>query len=209
MGKKLDGPRSDSLVNEWMTYEGLEEVKEWAAIGFTNKDMADKMGVTLAGFHKWLKQYPELKQAISEGKAKINSRVENALLKAALGYRTRESRITTIMRFGKVVETQKETIDKDQPPNITAAQTWLYNRMPDTWKHHTRREAGILDGIEEDASIHITVERAKAKEIEEESGWDTEVNETVSLSKAEATEPPPEVQDPDYWPDDWDDEEGE
>ena len=91
-----------------------------------------------------------------------------------------------------VVETIKETTDREQPPNVSAAQCWLYNRLPKKWKNMNSR-SNILEDMDEDTSIQVTVTRASKNpsqaqytsptESNEEvdSDWVDEVNESIEI----------------------------
>lgn len=214
----------DSLVDTWIEEDRLLLLECWARDGYTMQDIANRIGISISALKKWRKQYPEIQEAISKGKEIIDYKVENALLKSALGYRTKEVKVTTIMRYGKVVETQKEVTEKDQTPNVTACQVWLYNRKPDAWK---RNRDNLIELDEEDTTIQVTVVRqGKDNKEEEDQEWQDEVNTKIEISKnpneesgkkkkkevkkskekASKVAPKKESDDLDYWPDDWEDE---
>lgn len=214
----------DSLVDTWIEEDRLLLLECWARDGYTMQDIANRIGISISALKKWRKQYPEIQEAISKGKEITDYKVENALLKSALGYRTKEVKVTTIMRYGKVVETQKEVTEKDQTPNVTACQVWLYNRKPDVWK---RNRDNLIELDEEDTTIQVTVVRqGKDNKEEEDKEWQDEVNTKIEISKntneesgknkkketkkskekASKVAPKKESDDLDYWPDDWEDE---
>lgn len=181
--------KPNMLVDEWLTADGLILLEAWARDGWTVADIATRIGVTTQQFNVWMGKYPEIKQAVRAGRELVDYKVENALLKAALGYKTREVRIRATIRNGKVIAEEKETIDKEFAPNVSACQTWLYNRKPDKWKSNTQRN-GLLDNIDEDTSITITVERASANEAAEalpsnadepDTDWQNDVNKSVTV----------------------------
>lgn len=175
-----------SMVEDWLEADGLILMESWARDGYTVQDIATRIGITQEALRGWMRKYPEIKQAINNGRELVDYKVENALLKAALGYKTKEVRVCTIIRNGKMMETQKETIEREQAPNVSACQVWLYNRMPKKWKNMNAR-ANILDEMDEDTSIHITVERASAKQVDqsaEDKEWQDEINKSVSIRKA-------------------------
>ena len=263
-----------AVVDEWLEADGLMLIESWARDGYTVQDIATRIGVVQQTLRAWMNKYPEIKQAVNNGRELVDYKVENALLKAALGYKTKEVRVATIIRNGKTIETQKETIEREQAPNVSACQAWLYNRKPKVWKNMNSR-ANILDDIGEETSIHITVERATAPEgknnesavgsssfEEVDTDWQNDVNKEVVVrgmtqeEKAEArrkqqqakreqeeqekfllgdksaavkngskkqskrafnasvkggakdTKCAHDTDDPDYWPDDWEDDDG-
>ena len=87
-------------------------IKCWYRDGYSFQEMADKIGVSLKVFKEARNEFEEFDQALIESKECIDYKVENALLKSALGFTTKEVKVTTLMRYGKVVETQKEVLEK-------------------------------------------------------------------------------------------------
>lgn len=178
-----------NVVDDWLEADGLILLESWARDGYTIQDIATRVGVSQQRFRVWMNKYPEIKKAVNNGRELVDYKVENALLKAALGYKTKEVRVATIIRNGKTIETQKETVEKEQAPNVSACQCWLYNRMPKKWKNMNSR-ANILDEIDEDTSIHITVERsgmssqsngANTSDDEVDEQWQDEVNKSITV----------------------------
>lgn len=211
----------------WSSDDGLVLIEGWARDGYTLKDIANRIGVSYQQFCRWRKKYPELDKALKSGREIVDYKVENALLKSALGYQTREVKITTVMRKGHVVETVKETTDKEQAPNVYAIQCWLFNRLPDKWK---RNRDNIIDLDGKDESIQVTVVRASNDETgqkESKSTLDENINRSVEIrpkteqeiqeekARAKAASEQRDTKvvfddddagDLDYWPDDWEDE---
>ena len=180
------------LPEEWLDEDHLMLLECWSRDGYTYIDIANKIGVGAATLAHWRKQFPEIQNAMSKGREIIDYKVENALLKSALGYKTKEVKVTTTMRYGKVVETIKEVTDKEQAPNVSAIQCWLYNRLPSKWKNMNSR-ANILDELanDEDTSIHIEVTRASKSQVNtegvnqsEDEEWQAEVNQGIAIRKA-------------------------
>ena len=225
-------------AEEWLEEDNLMLLECWARDGYTFQDIANKMGIANSTLTLWRRKHPDIERALSVGRELIDYKVENALLKAALGYRTKEVKVTTTIRYGKVVETVKETIDKEQAPNVSAAQCWLYNRLPKKWKNMNSRSNILEDLGDEDTSIQVTVTRASKNphaqstpptdhSNEVDSEWVDEINESIEIrqmteeeqkeakrakDKAKASESVAtkvvveQEDDPDYWPDDWEDE---
>lgn len=201
MGKQRKS-RIDQLFDEDM----LVLIEGLARDGYTNQDIARRIGVEPSVLYNAKRERPEINAAINRGKQLVDYKVENALLKSALGYRTKEVKVTTIMRYGKVVEEQKEVLEKDVAPNSISCQVWLYNRCPDKWK---RNRDKLLED-EEEATIQVTVKRATDDSEEENENW-SDVNKSVTVKnkKQSKDDNKKEVQDKDYWPEDWEDEEDE
>lgn len=229
-------PAPNSLATDWVEEDNLMLLECWTRDGYTLQDICNKIGIGMSTLTGWRKRYPEIDKALKAGREIVDYKVENALLKSALGYKTREVKVTTIMRHGKVIETQKEILDKEQAPNVSAIQCWLYNRLPKKWKNMNSR-TNILDDINEDTSIHVTVTRATkgesnntVTESEEDREWQEEVNSSIEIRNATEQEKKEserkrreekkesilnsttkiEIEDSDnldYWPDNWEDNE--
>lgn len=219
---KLNGKHSNMFADpeDWVTDDKLMLLECWARDGFTFKDIADRIGITDKQLGKWRREYPEITEALNNGREIIDYKVENSLLKAALGYRTKEVTVITTLRNGKTVENTIQTVTKDVPPNVNACQTWLYNRRPDKWRNMNGRNSLIDELSDKDSSISITVTRAskngdKDTVVEtEDKEWQDSVNTSVTLKKNEAEQRKTKQKDSktenhndlDYWPEDWEDE---
>lgn len=179
------------IAEEWLEEDNLMLLECWARDGYTYTDIANRIGIDLSTLRRWRVQYPEIEHALKQGREIIDYKVENALLKSALGYKTKEVKVTTTIRYGKTIETVKEVTDKEQAPNVSAIQCWLYNRLPDKWKKNRDQ---LIELDEEDTKIQVTVTRASAgqttkvqhtngeDEIDEE--WQDEVNQSIEIRSA-------------------------
>ena len=230
--------KNQCQATDWLEEDNLMLLECWTRDGYTFEDIANRIGISYSALRKWRKDYPEIDKALKAGREIVDYKVENALLKSALGYKTKEVKVTTTMRHGKVVETIKEVTDKEQAPNVSAAQCWLYNRLPKKWKNMNSR-ANILEDMDEDTSIQVIVTRATKDNMTQtqvdnsvDTEWQDEVNSSIEIrksteeeiaaaekAKAKAKkETDSKVQtkveneaedDLDYWPEDWEDEEWE
>lgn len=229
--------KNQCIATDWLEEDNLMLLECWARDGYTFEDIANKIGISYSTLRKWREKYPEIDNALKTGREIIDYKVENALLKSALGYKTKEVKVTTTMRYGKVVETIKEVTDKEQAPNVSAIQCWLYNRTPKKWKNMNSR-ANIFDEVDEDTSIQVIVTRASNNNTSKTTDtsdsdneeWEDEINSSIQIRKSTdeekeaakkekanakkqsqqnvATKVETEAEDDlDYWPDDWEDDE--
>lgn len=229
--------KNECIATEWLEKDNLMLIECWARDGYTFQDIANRIGIAVSTLRGWRAQYPEFNEALKRGREIIDYKVENALLKSALGYKTKEVKVTTTMRYGKVVETVKEATDREQAPNVSAIQCWLYNRLPNKWK---KNRDNLIELDEEDTKIQVTVTRASQSTkqnaqhddtVDEE--WQDEVNQSIEIrsmteeeqkeaakkraqAKSESSqklstkvESEANDEDLDYWPDDWEDEDEE
>ena len=218
-------------ATEWLEEDNLMLLECWARDGYTFRDISNKIGVGSNTLTTWRKKYPEINEALKKGREIIDYKVENALLKSALGYKTRDVKVITNMQNGRIISTTKEVIDREQQPNVYAIQCWLFNRLPSKWK---KNRDSILNMEEEDTTIQVTVTRAdksivkqKPDEVDEE--WQDIVNNEITINRKSKEEIKTQKasdskqndqltlqikndetkvvsDDLDAWPDDWDDE---
>ncbi|ASS66223.1 hypothetical protein [Paenibacillus sp. RUD330] len=102
-------------------------IEAWTRDGLTLEDVAGNLGIAVSTLCEYKNIHPELSEAIKNGREVIDAMVENALLKAALGYNYRDEEINKAT--GEIVELRKTA-----HPNTTALIFWLKNRKPKEWR---------------------------------------------------------------------------
>lgn len=220
------GKQNESKVDYWLTEDGLELIRSWSRDTFSKTEIAKRMNINVNTLVKWQKQYAEIDEAINTTRELVDYQVENALLKAALGYKTKEIKVTIGKKVvnGEMVEMLKETTTKEVPPNIKAAMFWLNNRKFDDWKMNRDK---IVEVDPDDSQVTITIQRGNKQKIdiydEDEEVTDDEkeveiydengdvINSSVTFTKEQLEESENDSDDSDdddsgEW-DDWDGEE--
>lgn len=93
--------------SEWDKHikDKLIEIEGWARDGYTDKMIAERLGIAEKTLYEYKNKYKQFGEALKKGKEKVDYAVENALLKEAL--------------IG----------------NVTAQIFWLKNRRRDKWKN--------------------------------------------------------------------------
>ena len=132
---------------EWLMDEGKVRLQGWARDGLSDEQLAEKMGVCPSTFYAWKNKYPEISEALREGKEVADRRVENAL------YNSCFDRKITIRRPFKVKEVyydngkrcERERVmygeeDVAIPANEKAIEFWLANRKPEKWSRKEKLE---------------------------------------------------------------------
>lgn len=110
--------------------ELCEIVKERAAEGATNKDLAKACGVNSpVTIYNWAKANPEFLNAIKEGKFAADDAVEVSLFQRATGFSHPETKF--FCHEGCIIT---EETTKHYPPDTAAAKFWLTNRRPEEWR---------------------------------------------------------------------------
>lgn len=161
----MAGRHSEAL--EWTTEDGLLRLKGWARDGLTDKDIAEKkIGVCERTFSRWKEKNESIVSALKEGRAPVDTEIEDSMAKAARGYYVTEKKPikvkTTKKKDGmEITEEHVEVVEVERyvEPVVIAQIFWLKNRKPDYWKDKretTNTDAidkldRILDGIEANA----------------------------------------------------------
>ncbi|MCL2710914.1 MAG: hypothetical protein FWE95_08540 [Planctomycetaceae bacterium] len=146
-----------TIVQLWTAPEKLKQISEWAGNGYSDKDIAEKMGISVPTFRRYRLEAPEIDQAVQDGKNVVDHQVESALLKAALGFTTKEVKVVLVKGKEGNMKAVQETTTRYVPPNVLACQTWLFNRQREKWKRNRDNE---ITTDADDQSINITIKRA-------------------------------------------------
>ena len=183
------GKQKDSKVDFWLTEDGLILIKGWARTCTYKKEIAEKMGISDTCLNKWCETYPEIDEAVKQSREVVDFMVENSILKAALGYKTKEVKVTVgkVVKNGAEFELLKETVTREVPPNVNAGIFWLNNRKFDDWK---RNRDKVVEVDPDDQQVTITIQRGNKGRVEIEDD-DITVNGTeigVSVDRNEFDE---------------------
>lgn len=100
-------------------------VEKWARNGLTLDQIASNLGIAKSTLCEYMKVHSDLSDALKKGKEVIDTMVENALLKAAMGYDYEEDGIGKDGVY---------SLKKVAHPNTTALIFWLKNRAPKDWR---------------------------------------------------------------------------
>ena len=162
------GPMSASKAMLWMNPEALQQVSDWAR-DMPLQDVAKMMGINPNTLVRWKKKYPEFREALRIGMAQLDYKVENALLKRALGTRITETK--TIYGKNPVTGAKEivkmEVVEKEILPDPTSGVFWLNNRNRDKWLRN-RDSAIELDADQSKLVVNIV----QAKPSAEQQSWD-------------------------------------
>lgn len=204
------GVKNDSLVDQWLEDDNLMLIECWARDGCTMSDIANRIGISRSTLTTWRNKYKEIDKAIKTGKEIVDYKVENALLKSALGYTTKEIKVTLGKRIinGQTIQITKEVTTKEVAPNVSACMAWLCNRMPDKWKRN-RIEKEIIEDEEND--VQITILRGSKNELEDNVNSEIKIEKNVEEQQKTAETDKKgatlkQEDDLDYWPEDWEDD---
>lgn len=115
----------------WLSPDGITLISQWRREGVPLEEIAlSYIGVSEVTLWRWTKASQDLAVALQVSKDCTNSKVEQALLKRALGYEYDE--ITKELVEGEMRTTK--VIRKHVAPDVKACLSWLYSRRPDRWR---------------------------------------------------------------------------
>lgn len=131
--------------SKWETHvkDKLILVEGWARDGLTDEQIAKNLGINIATFYRYKNEYCEFCEALKRGKEVVDTEVENALLKRALGY-TYDEETYEELSDGT---SKSKVVTKHIPGDTTAQIFWLKNRKPGVWRDKTAVEhSGEIKG---------------------------------------------------------------
>lgn len=142
-----------SLIDEYLTEDGLLLLEGWARDGLTNEEIAANIGVTSKTLYEWISKKREIGDALKKGKAPVDIKVENQLLKSALGFKVTVKKAIKVKTkknkpgVGLIEEEHIEMVDEEQyiPPVPAAQFFWLKNRRPDKWREKQDINVNTID----------------------------------------------------------------
>ncbi len=113
-------PNTTPQLVRWMARSGLTEV-----------EIATELGINPSTLTRWKQRHPALVEALNESRNFVDSLVEDALLKRALGYEYEETKMVATQdgKTRRVEKTKKSVV-----PDVTAQIFWLKNRQPERWR---------------------------------------------------------------------------
>ena len=120
----------------WLTAEGLLQLEGWTRNGLTDEQIACNMGICRDTLNEWKKKYSVISDTLKINKEIVDTQVENALLKRALGYSFTETTKERKMNdaTGKYEMVTTKEVVKEVTPDTTAQIFWLKNRKPEEWR---------------------------------------------------------------------------
>ncbi len=131
-------------------------VKWMARAGLTDKEMAAQLQVSVTTFNSWKAQHPEFLESQKQSKDFVDSLVEDALLKRALGYEVEETEMSA-GTDGKSKRVKK--VRRHISPDVTACIFWLKNRRPGQFRDVHALEHGGPGG----GPILVTLEELQQR----------------------------------------------
>ena len=154
------GRYTRETIEEWTTPEKLILLTGWCMDGYTEEEIAKKMGISKTLLYNWKNKNVDIMNALKKGKEICDYEVEQNLYKATKDH---------------IVEVTKKQIVKDKdgekqfitvteqviPASTTAQLSWLNNRKREKWSNRQ-----VLDTPEERKPVDININVVDNTELE-------------------------------------------
>ena len=126
------------MKNKFYDESFPELAERYMRDGLTHAEIAAKLGIPLPMLYKRAEKFAEFAAALRLpcAGAALDDKVEQALLRRALGYRQDEVVCEDIIdrESGEVTrEVKRRTVSRQVPPDVRAAMVWLQQRRPQRW----------------------------------------------------------------------------
>lgn len=120
--------------------EYVEQVRKLAALGATDKELADFFNISEATLNNWKIAHPEFLESMRGGKDDFDSgRIKEALCKRALGFMRKVERVS---KDGIVMCLE------EVPPDTASIKFWLTNRQRHLWAERQEVEQVGVSTVE-------------------------------------------------------------
>lgn len=119
----------------WQQPDSLTLLRGWVRDGVSLREIARRMDIRPITLSLWRRRHPAIDRALQQTGELTDYQVEDALLKAALGYRCIEEKREQTDKGEKLVSTEK-----DVSPSVTAISLWLKRRRPQVWDEDSQEQ---------------------------------------------------------------------
>lgn len=120
----MSSKRRDVRYKDYITKQGLAKLRKLSSHGYTDRKIAEIIGIHYTTLSNWRKEHPVIDEALRNGRHEATIEVEDALFKAATGYEYEED---------GVVNGEVQRMVKYAKPDMKAALFWLKNRSEGHW----------------------------------------------------------------------------
>ena len=110
----------------------LDKIKEWYG-EMDEKQIAEKLGISIASWENYKNAYPELREVLKNGKQELISELKNSLKKKAKGFYYEETKTSIREEGGKQVKVVEKYKKYAQPD--TGAIHLLLKNLDDSWRN--------------------------------------------------------------------------
>lgn len=136
--------------NEKKIEDSLDRIESWVEDGLTDKEIAEKLGMSYSTFRRYKSENADLKSTIAQGKDKKNEKVEQSLYKLCNGYKYSEEiamkvKEEVLAEDGQTILVQErvevKAVKKYKAPDLAAQRYWLNNKKKAKWSDDPNKVA--------------------------------------------------------------------
>lgn len=149
----------EKRIDFWKSDEGLLLLEGWARDGLTDVQLCEKMNINVTTLWRWCNQEEKISNTIKHARLYVDYEVENAMFKAAMGYRYTEEQLT---KDGDVIE-----VERYMPPSIEAQKFILTNRKNQKWR--SKQDLNLNAQVEATVTSNNKLANALFSDDEEET----------------------------------------
>lgn len=154
----IDFPDGNKGIQErkafWLSPDGIELIAGWRREGLPLGVIAlEYIGCSESTLKRWARSKKDLADALLVSQAVTDTRVEQALLKRALGYDVIETKEELVEGVMRVTEKSKKHI----PPDVKACLSWLYSRRSDRWRAQQEPIDNMKDQVKTAKEILVAI----------------------------------------------------
>lgn len=123
--------------------DNLAVLTAWARAGFSDEEIAKKIGISRSTLADWKVKHEPISQALSQGKEFADMMVENSLFKMTQGFFVKVNKAFKVKRIeydqtGKKISEKEELEIAEETeyikPDVRAIMFYLENRKPEEWR---------------------------------------------------------------------------
>ena len=149
----------DKKYEAWLEAFGLEYLRCLSEDGFSEDEMAHRMGLEPEILQKWKKKHPEFGEAVALGRPDSDFHVINALYKKATGFNVELKKTYKLKKIDFDPETGKKIREYEElamgvdetfiPADLSAEKFWLESRQGERWSRsaHSSVPDGEAGGV--------------------------------------------------------------
>lgn len=140
---------TDVKPNSKFSTKFVEITAKLKSMGFTNQDIAYTLGVAQSTLMTWSKKYPELAEAIKDGKENSIIKLVAKSIRLATGYDyvDENEKWKPNKNTGELELVEVSKFKKHQPPNPKMLMFLLCNMDPDNWRSEHKIEVNHNDMV--------------------------------------------------------------
>lgn len=143
--RQTNKTNNKNKYTKWLEEDNLIMLKGWRRAGLSLEQIALKIGINVATLAKWRVKYDKIGEALKKGREIVDTEVENALLKRALGYNIFLKKAMKIKKDQYAEEVIYVEEEVHIQGDVGAQIFWLTNRKPETWQNTQKNKLTISE----------------------------------------------------------------